>query len=102
MQRQNFTFSQSGEDCQIEKDSELLRHGPGQCVITNLILDAGIIYSAVTSRMDFIGLFNVFQESVNLRRGEKLDFVSSILTSCPNLITGISVYNFPVHGSFEN
>lgn len=49
LQRQHFSFPQTGEDSQIEKNSELFRHGSGQRVITNLILDAGVIHPAVPS-----------------------------------------------------
>lgn len=102
LQRQHFSFPQTGEDCQIEKNSELFRHGPGQRVVTNLILDAGIIHPAVPPCMDFVGFLDVFQEAADLCRCEEFDFISNIFAMRPNLIAGIPVYDFPVHSGFEN
>ena len=102
LQRQHFSFPQTGEDRKIEKNSELFRHGSGQRVVTNLILDAGIIHPAVASCMDFIGLFDVFQEAADLCRCEEFDFIGDILAMRPNLIAGIPVYDFPVYSGFEN
>lgn len=36
LQRQHFSFPQTGEDCQIEKNSELFRHGELQFIINQL------------------------------------------------------------------
>ena len=102
LQRQHFSFPQTGEDRQIEKNSELFRHGSGQRVVTNLILDAGIIHPAVSPCMDFIRFLDVFQEAADLCRCEEFDFISDILAMRPNLIAGIPVYDFPVHSGFEN
>ena len=102
LQRQHFSFPQPGEDRQIKKNSELFWHGSGQRVITNLILDAGIIHPAVPSCMDFVGFLDVFQEAADVCRREEFDFISDILAMRPNLIAGIPVYDFPVHSSFEN
>ena len=75
LQRQHFSFPQPGEDCQIKKNSELFWHGSGQRVITNLILDAGIIHPAMAPCVDFIGLFNEIKEAAYLCRCEELQLI---------------------------
>lgn len=91
LQRQHFSFPQPGEDCQIKKNSELFWHGSGQRVITNLILDAGIIHPAMAPCVDFIGLFNEIKEAAYLCRCEELQLICNILTVGANLVTGIGV-----------
>lgn len=100
LQGQEFSFAQSRVNCQIKKDSQLLRHDSGQGVVANRVRNACVVYSDMAFGVDGVGLFYEVKERSYLLGREELQLLSCFFSPDSYPVARVSVDYFPIHCGF--